>query len=232
MSDRTEPITSATIERVLERRGLLSPPAIERVRRLEAESGERIDHIGAKLGLVSERDLAALYSELLGSAVVNPAEFPLDAIADGRLQRAFLKQAKIIPLAESETELVVAMADPFNENSVKALEFALGKPVRRRVAVPADLDAAFARLYGDAPPTGDAIYEAIGERQDDDREADLERLRDLASEAPVIRLVNSLIVAAVEMGASDIHLEAGKAGCVSVIASTDCCAKSSRRRDG
>src|SRR5436309_2701750 len=66
------------------------------------------------------------------------------------------------------------------------------------------------RLEADGRPVTEHLYEAVGERADEDRDEDLERLRDLASEAPVIRLVNALITRAVEMLASDIHLEAGE----------------------
>jgi general secretion pathway protein E len=71
-----------------------------------------------------------------------------------------------------------------------------------RVAVPIELEAAFSRLYPDGP-TDEAPLEAAGEAL----EEDAERLKDLASEAPVIRLVNQIIARAVETHASDIHLE-------------------------
>ena len=210
MPDGPQAVGSPGIERVLASRGLLSGAALERARRLEAESGERIDHIAAKLGLVSERHLAAAYAELIGSPVLDPADFPTEPIAAERLGRAFLKQARVIPPAEGENALVVAMADPLDDRAARALEFALDKPVRRRVAVPADIEAAFERLYGEGRSAIDRISEAAGEREDDDRDTDLERLKDLASEAPVIRLVNAVITRAVEMGASDIHLESGE----------------------
>jgi general secretion pathway protein E len=203
---------SPSIERVLADGGLLGGAALERARRLEAESGERIDRIAAKLGLVSERDLAAAYAELIGSPVVVAADFPAEPIARERIRRTFLKHARIIPLVESETALVVAMADPLDDAVVRALEFVLERTVLRRVALPADIEAAYERLYGEGRSTMDRISDAAGDREDMDREADLERLRDLASEAPVIRLVNALITRAVEMGASDIHLETGEIG--------------------
>src|SRR5690242_21872687 len=89
------------IESVLTSRGLLSGAALERVRRLEAESGERIDLIAAKLGLVSDRDLAEAYASLLGSPVLTREEFPPEAVAPDRLRPAFLKRARLIPLAET-----------------------------------------------------------------------------------------------------------------------------------
>jgi len=210
MPDDEHQTGPSSIEKVLCNRGLLSGTALERARRLEAESGERIDHIAAKLGLVSERDLAAAYSELIGSPIVAATEFPAEPIAPERIRRAFLKQARVIPLAEAESVLVAAMADPLDDTAVRALEFALDKKVHRRVALPADIEAAYERLYGEGRSAIDRISDAAGEREDEDRDADLERLKDLASEAPVIRLVNALITRAVEMGASDIHLESGE----------------------
>jgi general secretion pathway protein E len=210
MPDGPQAVGSSSIGAVLASRGLLSGAALDRARRLEAESGERIDRVAAKLGLVSERDLAAAYAELIGSPIVAAADFPTEPVAAQRIGRAFLKQARLIPLAESETVLVAAMADPLDDAAARALEFALDKEVHRRVALPADIEAAYERLYGEGRSAIDRIYDAAGEREDEDRDADLERLKDLASEAPVIRLVNALITRAVEMGASDIHLEPGE----------------------
>jgi general secretion pathway protein E len=197
----------ADIESVLTSRRLLSGAALERVRRLEAESGERIDLIAAKLGLVSDRDLAEAYASLLGSPVLSRDQFPAEPVAPDRLSAAFLKRARLIPLAETDSAIVIGMADPLDDSSAGAVEFAVRKAVERRAAVPSDIDAVYDRLYAEGRSAIDRIYEAAGERGDTDRESDLERLKDLASEAPVIRLVNTLVTQAVEMLASDIHLE-------------------------
>jgi general secretion pathway protein E len=122
------------------------------------------------------------------------------------------------------------MADPLDEGAVRALEFALDKEVRRRVALPEDIETAYERLYGEGRSAIDRISEAAGEREDEDRDADLERLKDLASEAPVIRLAKALISRAVEMDASDIHLEAGESRLRLRYRSTAYCARSGGRR--
>src|SRR5215204_2126999 len=210
MADGREVNRGADIEAVLTSRGLLSGAALERVRRLEAESGERIDLIAAKLGLVSDSDLAQAYAALLGSSLLSRDDFPAQPVAGDRLQPAFLKRARIIPLAEGDGAIVLGMADPLDDASANAVEFATGKQVERRAALPTDLDAAHERLYAEGRSTLDQMYDAAGERDDGGRESDLERLRDLASEAPVIRLVNTMITRAVEMLASDIHLESAE----------------------
>ncbi|GAN78231.1 GspE/PulE family protein [Acidisphaera rubrifaciens] len=206
-TDTPPPAAAAAIEAALVARNLLSGAALERVKRLETESGERVDLIAAKLGLISDRDLAQAYADMLDASVLAQADFPAEAVAPDRLLAAFLKRARVVPVAESDTALVVAMADPFDARTLRALQFATGRRIVARAAVPADIDAAHDRLYGDGRSAIDQISDAAGDRDASDREADLERLKDLASEAPVIRLVNSIITRAVEMAASDIHLE-------------------------
>src|SRR4051794_31523337 len=156
----------ADIQSVLTSRGLLSGAALERVRRLEAESGERIDLIAAKLGLVSDSDLAQAYAALLGSPLLSRDDFPAQPVAGDRLQPAFLKRARIIPLAESDGTIVLGMADPLDDASANAVEFATGKQIARRAAVPSDLDAAHERLYAEGRSTLDQMYDAAGERDD------------------------------------------------------------------
>ena len=212
MSEHAQLGEAGTIEVVLSTRGLLSDAALERVRRLEAESGERFDLIASKLGLISDRDLAQAYAELLGAPLLTPEDFPQDPVAPERARPPFLKRVRVLPIAETDGELILAMADPLDDAAARALEFALGKPVRRRAALPGDIDAAHERLYSEGRSALGEIAEAAGEREDTDRDSDLERLKDLASEAPVIRLVNALITRAVEIRASDIHIESTESG--------------------
>jgi len=129
------PVADRTIETILIERGLLSGPNLERVRRLEAESGERIDRIAAKLGLISDRDLADAYAALLGSPVLSGAEFPAELVAAERLKGPFFKHARVVPLAETEDPLTVAMTDPLDDAAAAAIEFAIDKPVIRRAAM-------------------------------------------------------------------------------------------------
>ena len=96
------------------------------------------------------------------------------------------------------------MADALDEFTPAAIAAATAMPVRVEIAVPIELEAAFGRLY----PEGDETEAAEGGGDGGEAlEEDAERLKDLASEAPVIRLVNQLIGRAVETHASDIHIE-------------------------
>jgi general secretion pathway protein E len=172
MLDTFVPSSTPTIETILTRRNLLAGAALERVRRLEAESGERIDRIAAKLGLLSDTDLAAAYAELLGTPRLTAAD---------RLGKTFLKTARVIPIAETDTHLTVAMADPLDDTAARVLAFALDKPIIRRIALPADIEAAFERLYGTDPQATPTDLTAT---VDEDRDTDLERLKGV--EGPVM----------------------------------------------
>jgi general secretion pathway protein E len=181
---------------------------LERARRVSAETGGRIDHVLTQLGLVSERLLAEALARLSGSALVAPADYPAAPLFADRLGVKFLRRARALPIADDGEAVTVAMADPLDGFTRAALSAALGRRVAVAVAVPIELEAAFNRLYAEAAQEGEvaALFDSVLPGAEPTEE-DAERLKDLASEAPVIRLVNQLIARAVETHASDIHLE-------------------------
>ncbi len=188
--------------------GAIDQRTLERARRVAGETGGRLDRVLTQLGLISERGLAQALAELVAAPLVAPADYPDEPLFVDRLRPKFLRKAHVLPIADRENGAVLAMVDPldtFTRNSVAA---ALGRPVDVAVAIPIDLEAALDRLYSDPVVDGDG--EAMLDEVVDDgepAEEDAERLKDLASEAPVIRLVNQMIARAVETHASDLHLE-------------------------
>ncbi|MEE8559850.1 MAG: ATPase, T2SS/T4P/T4SS family, partial [Alphaproteobacteria bacterium] len=188
-------------------RGKLNAAGLERAMRLQDETHERIHAILTKLGLVSERDMAEALAPSLDLPLVAANDYPAEAILEDRISARFLKEARIIPLADSPAGLELAMADPLDSYAIDAMRLSAGKPVLVRVGVPADIEAAFERLYGSGGTSIEQILEDDAAQREEDTLQDIERLKDLASEAPVIRLVNHLISRAVEMRASDVHIE-------------------------
>jgi general secretion pathway protein E len=176
--------------------------ALDRARRVAEEAGQRLDTTLLQLGLVSERGLAEAYAALLGLPLAGPDRYPAaEPVLPERLSARFLRHVRALPLAIEDGVLVLALADPLDRFTPASVGLASGHPVRVEVAVPIELEAALNRLYPEAAATDGAL---AGEAP---LEADTERLKDLASEAPVIRLVNALLTRAVETGASDIHIE-------------------------
>lgn len=198
----------ADLARLLLERNLIDATGLERAKRVAAESGTRLDQVMTQLGLISERALAEALAAMLGAPLAGAADYPEAPVLPDRLKVKFLRRARAIPLRDDERSVMLALADPFDRFTVDAITALVGRPVRIAVAVPIELEAALNRLYADAKPAdGAADGVEAGGLQAETAEADTDRLKDLASEAPVIRLVNQLIARAVESRASDIHVE-------------------------
>src|SRR5690242_4668179 len=173
-------------------RNKLDRAALDRAIRLQNGSDERLEALLVKLGLASEKDVAEALAGELGLAIVEPSEYPETPVLENKFTAKFLKHASVLPLAETEDALILAMVDPLNEHAARAIEMASGRPIVRRLALPSDIETAYARLYGEKSPAqlADSVAEATS---DEDFLEDVGRLRDLASEVPVIRLVNQMI---------------------------------------
>ena len=187
-------------------RGRLKETDLARARRLQEETGGSLLALLSRLGLVSERDHAETTAEVLDLPLVSAKDAPDAPPESVALSQRFMKQFHVCPVGEGEYHVDVLMADPQDAYAQDALRLATGRAVRPRVALRSEIDDLIERYYGQ----GRSAMGAIVENADGDATADLddvEHLRDLASEAPVIRLVNLVIQRAVELRASDIHIE-------------------------
>ena len=197
--EQSHDVTAIGLRDLIEDSKLIAPEALARADRVQAETGERLDIVLTRLGIVSENRLLTLLTEATQLGVADAAIISTAEMFDG-LSAAFLRDTRSLPLRMHEDRLTVAVADPLDAFAADAVSFALGCPVERMLARPSDIEAAIERLYGEGPLSG-ASEDALAD------EADLERIADLSSDAPVIRAVNRLIAAAVEVRASDIHIE-------------------------
>ncbi|MCQ8279227.1 Flp pilus assembly complex ATPase component TadA [Acetobacteraceae bacterium KSS8] len=188
--------------RILLETGRCDERSLERAKRAAEESGRRFDGVLLQLGLVSERGLADSFAALLGLPVLAADAYPEEPVLPERLQARFLRDVRALPVSAGPQGVVLAVADPLDGFAAQAIGVATGLPVSVGIAVPIELEAAFDRLY----PRDDAAAPSGGE-DESPLEEDAERLKDLASEAPVIRLVNQIVFRAVETRASDIHIE-------------------------
>jgi general secretion pathway protein E len=189
----------------LEAAGKLSAQDYSRAASLAAEGGVSVWNMVHKLGLVSERDLAEAFSGEMNLAFIAADDFPDVALFEDAVSQRFLKESRVLPLYLDDDRLYLAMADPGDDFAIGAMEAASGHEVQPMVALPADIDNAIEKLYGAGRSAMGEIVDGLGDS--DEAEADVETLKDLASEAPVIRLVNLIVQRAVESRASDIHVE-------------------------
>ncbi|CAB1274391.1 type II secretion system ATPase GspE [Candidatus Nitrosacidococcus tergens] len=184
--------------------GKLRPTESQHAKRLAVDEGIRLSTMLARLGLVSERDIAEAFSALLALPLWIAADDSYEE-SEKQVSLKFLKKSRAIPILEEDNSITLAMADPGDIYVQNAIALAYGKSVKLQIALPSELDAFFERQAGNSKSAMGQIVEHLG--ADDDSEADVQHLKDMASEAPVVRLVNLLIQRAVESRASDIHIE-------------------------
>ncbi|MBB5014502.1 type II secretion system ATPase GspE [Rehaibacterium terrae] len=205
-SDTLIPDSDDRIVAALLARGRLKEADLGRARKLREESGGSLAALLVRLGLVSERDMAEAASEVLGLPLLAARDCPESAPAGVQVSVRFLKQHAVCPVGEGEAHVDLLVADPQDGYPAEALALATGREVRMKVGLRSEIADLIERYYGAGRSAMGAIVESVGDEGARD-EDDVEHLRDLASEAPVIRLVNLIIQRAVEARASDIHIE-------------------------
>ena len=185
--------------------GLLAAGDVNRLARTQAETGESLCQLIPKLGLLEEKVLAEQAALFLKLRLFDKETLPSEPLLPEQLSETFLVAEGLLPVQLQDGCLIVATSDPFSDYNRRAIELASNMPVGFVVATQSDIESALRRLYGpgakagtetQADATGDAGYEE-----------DIQRLKDMAAEAPVIRFVNQLFQEAVEKRSSDIHLE-------------------------
>jgi general secretion pathway protein E len=203
-ADANEPGFAESFGSFLVQEGAVDPLVLDRAQRATRASAERFDQVLTKLGLLSEADLVVAYSRYLSIPIAIPTEIPAGPVLNELLGADFVRRNRVLPLAADANALKLAVVDPFDQDPVRAIAFLTGRPVTLRIVAPAEFDKIFQTLYAGADANANNA-EPVG--SGDASEVDIQRLRDIASEAPIIRLVNQFITSAVELGASDIHIE-------------------------
>jgi len=188
-------------EILIERR-LISAEDLDRALELQRERGDKIGKILVDLGFVATRDVLSALSEQLQVPILAIEGPPAVSPETETLSPRFLRQFKCIPVALHDHTVTLAMADPLDFETRSAVETCTGLAVQPGLAPEQEILDAIDRYYGQAQRTESDVTPTSAEADED-----LEHLRDMASEAPVIRLVNAMVAQAVEKRASDIHLE-------------------------
>ncbi len=162
---------------------------LKRAEAFREQNGGDLITLLVRLGLVSERDVAEAESNLLELPLISTADLPDEAPDIGNLSLRYLKQNLLLPVSADDNEMVVVMANPRDKFALKALAMASGKSITPQVGIASEIENGIEKLYGVGRSAMGQIIDTLGEGGEDDLE-DVEHLRDLASEAPVIRLVN------------------------------------------
>jgi general secretion pathway protein E len=175
---------------------------LERALELQKERGEKLGKILVDLGFIAARDVLAALADQLNVPLITIEGPPAVSPETERLSPRFLRQFRCLPIALHGSSLTLAMADPLDFETISAVRTSTGLKVEVVLAPEQEILDAVERHYG-AGDKGSPDFEMDAAQASED----LEHLRDMASEAPVIRMVNAMIAQAVEKRASDIHIE-------------------------
>ena len=194
---------AARLGELLIRKGLLDADDLEQALELQKERGDKIGRILIDLGFVNPRDVLTTLSEQLQIPVLTADDFPPVLPEVDRITPRYMRQFIFLPIRVDDSTLTVAMSDPLDFETVATLRQFSGLNVKGVLAAEREILDSIDKYFGEQEQEGDSEFGAV----DDADAAQIEHLRDMASEAPVIRLVNSMISQALELRASDVHLE-------------------------
>jgi general secretion pathway protein E len=160
-------------------------------------------------GLMTEEELRSSIEQFYGVPMASLRDFPQEPLLINSLSIQFMKEAKFIPARLTDNELTVIMSNPLDFYTLDAIRLATGHEIRALYGKEEGILFAIEQYYGSGLTSMERIIEDIDSAssyQGEDEE-NIDHLRDMASEGPVIRLVNLIITRAIETRASDIHFE-------------------------
>jgi type IV pilus assembly protein PilB len=184
--------------------GFITPERMQEIIAQAGQGGRSAEEVLREEGELSSEQLARATAERFGLDFVDMNVFKPDLTAVSLVSSSAAKRYSAVPVGYDETgRLLIAMADPSNILALDDLKLMTGQQdLRPVVAVPEDITGLISR----AKSLDDAVADAA-EFEDEDEGPLVGEMRESADDAPVIKLVNSIIAEAVEEGASDIHFE-------------------------
>ena len=191
--------------------GSISVEDLEVAKKHAVRTNKTISEVLLEFGLISTRRYAESLGEFYQIPFVDLAEMEISPISDLPVSVKYIRQNKILPLFLDENNLKIAASNPLDMMVFDNLRMILNRPIEIVVGDGAEIERRIEDLYGSGTSSMKMILDDMEEEELEilgrDEDQDVETLRDMASEAPVIKLVNLLFAQAVDLGASDIHIE-------------------------
>ncbi|HHY06717.1 MAG TPA: Flp pilus assembly complex ATPase component TadA [Clostridia bacterium] len=196
----------ARLGAILVEKGLISEDNLEAALKIQKETKKKLGEILVDNGLVQEDDLVDILSEQMGFPYVELSKVLINPKVPGLIKESLARKHVLIPIKIENGRLVVAMSDPLNVYAVDDIRIATGYGVIPYIAGKREILKAIEFHYGQQS-TEEAIEDLMRELDAEEMEELDQKTLDEINNAPLVRLVNSLLRQAVIMKASDIHVE-------------------------
>ena len=190
--------------------GAVSKESLEKIVPSNGSAGNlSIEGLLVTSGVMTEKELMSSVEQFYGVPPATLSDFPQEPPLLNNLSIQFMKEAKFIPARLTDNELTVIMSNPLDFYTFDAIRLVTGYEVRALYGKEDGILSAIEQNYGSGLTSMEKIIEDIesGSTYQGEDEESIDHLRDMASEGPVIRLVNLIITRAIETRASDIHFE-------------------------
>ncbi|MBM4365438.1 MAG: type IV-A pilus assembly ATPase PilB [Deltaproteobacteria bacterium] len=205
--------TGARLGELLVRENLISPLQLQKAMETQRSTGGRLGHQLTKLGYIEENELTAFLSKQYGVPSINLSDFEIDAEVLKVIPKEVVVRHQVIPINKSGNTLIVAMADPSNIYAVDDIKFISNFNVDVVVASEGQIAEAIEKYYTSNVTFEDVMVDFNSGEEDLELTSDVDEdinvldLEKSAGDAPVVKLVNLVLLDAIRKGASDIHIE-------------------------
>ncbi len=199
---------------LLVRKNVISLNELRQAQELQKSSGGNLGKSLTKLGHVTDEEMTEFLAAQYNVPAIDLSEYTIDHEIAALIPQEVAERHRILPVSRAGTSLVVAMVDPTNLNAIDDIKFLTGYNVEPVVAAEVSIDKAIESCYASPLASYDEVMDGFDDEEfefgmegEDDEEGGILELEKLSEDAPVVRLVNLILVNAIKKGASDIHVE-------------------------
>ncbi|MCC7536576.1 MAG: type IV-A pilus assembly ATPase PilB [Deltaproteobacteria bacterium] len=202
---------TARLGELLVRNNLISLAQLREAQEEQRRSGQNLGYALARLGHISDQEITQFLSAQYRVPAVDLNEYEIDGDVLRLISKDVCAKHKIIPVSRAGSAIIVAMADPTNLHAIDDIKFLTGYNVEPVVASESAILGAIDRYYAMPEVSYDEVLEGFDEKEigvaEDEADVNIVELEKLSEDAPVVRLVNLILLNAIKKGASDIHYE-------------------------
>ena len=200
------------LQQILIDGNLISQEQLDSAMEIQKERGGQLSQVLIDEGHISEQELMVSLSEHLGIPPINISKLTIPEDVSALISKQVARSYLVVPISKMGNTLTIAMADPLNVFALDDLRLMTGMEVQPVISNTKDIEAKLDELYSSAKGL-DEIFkdqtvpdaEVLEERSD--QEIDIDELIEQTGDTSVIKIVNVILVQAIQEGASDIHIE-------------------------